>query len=373
MTKSATVVGAGVAGLSSAIALVEAGYEVAVVDRTEPPSTQIGLAITGNGLEALAVIGMRAEVERAGAGTRMGRILTDAGTALMQQTETEAGDIVGIHAETLLRILAERAEGLGVDIRRDTLVRSDADLPESDLVIGADGLRSTVRKWIEPRVRPDYSGATCWYGVTEASGSATSNVTSWVGRSTEAGILPIDDDRVYWYISSIARQRGASKPGDTEVADEAAELAARFDGPLAEYVASTDAITRQPLFYLPTGLPRFAADAAGVPILLVGDAAHAMVPSLVQGANQSFEDAATLRILLDDDPDIETLLAGYNVERVRRAQDMQRKSLRAMHWMQANNPVTGAIRNAVLKLTPTVLAEVAVGWHGRWWSPNAPR
>ena len=375
MTQRATVVGAGIAGLTSAIALAESGYEAVVLDRAAGPSdAPLGLAITGNGLEALAAIGLRDEVERAGVTTRMGSILTDAGTTLMAKTQTGAGYIVGIREGTLLRILAERADDLGVETRRETLVRSDADLPETDLVVGADGLRSTVRRWIKPRVQPDYSGAACWFGISDALESTPEFVTSWVGRGTEAGILPLDNG-AFWYISAIDRQRGPSTAGDDAAAAEAAQLGALFEAPLSAHISATTSgtVTRQPLFYLPTGLPRFTSTRTGMPTLLVGDAAHAMVPSLVQGANQTFEDAAVLRILLRDEPDTETLFARFNEERVQRAQRMQVRSWRAIRWMQATHPVTGAIRNAVLKLTPTMAAEILTDWHGRWVSPDAPR
>lgn len=377
MTKRATVVGAGLAGLTSAIALAESDYTVTVLEREHAQASQLGLAITGNGLEALAAIGMREAVEKAGVSTRVGGILTQTGTPLMGRTETDAGEVVAIHASTVLGILTERAEELGVEIRNNTYVRSLDDLPEADLVIGADGLRSDVRSWIAPKVRPDYSGATSWFGVTSRQDNTPAEVMTWVARGTEVGMVPLDDDRAYWYISKIERQRSGSKAGDTAPLEEAAAIAADFHGPLAEHVATTDVAVRTPLFYLPTGLKSFTSTDTGTPVVLVGDAAHATVPSLVQGANQAFEDAATLRILLEnaesEDESIETVLGAYDRARVERAQSIQRKSLSALRWMQANNRVTGVMRNTTLKLTPVLLAEVVTDWYGRWFSPNARR
>ena len=371
MSQTATVVGSGIAGLASAIALAESGWKVAILERREAPASwPVGIVITQNGMQALAALGLERAVARAGLQTRMGAVLSEAGTQLLAPTTTGAGALTTIHYDTLRELLAERAEKLGVTTTYDTLIRSDADLPASDLVIGADGIRSVVRGWLKPRVKPDYSGSTCWHGVVARDASTPTQLTTWVGRGVEAGIVPIDGDCAYWYISKTARLGGAG-----DAAEQAAEESAAIEGPVTEHVLATDPgdVRRHDLWYLPTALPRFTSVRTGTPTMLVGDAAHAMVPSLVQGANQAFEDAATLRVLLEMDLETDALFARFNEERVERTQKLQQRSLDAMRVMQSNNPITGAARNFALKAVPTLLAELALDWHGRWWNPSRRR
>ncbi|MGO1392102.1 FAD-dependent oxidoreductase [Agrococcus casei] len=372
MSKSATVVGAGIAGLAAAIALAECDYRVTVIERGKKPDPEspggAGVGISSNGLDALAELGMKGEVQRAGVRTRIGSIYTDAGLQLSRPTTTGAGRFVGIHRQTLLQLLTDRAEDLGATIEYEKVIRSDADLPEADLLIGADGIRSTVRKWSFPKVRPDYSGATCWRGVVEADELTPDQLEVWVGRGTEAGIVPIDGGRAYWYISVKAPMGDKS---DDE-ATLAAETIGPFDSPIYEHVLATEpaSVMRDDIHYLPTGLKRFTSTRTGTPTILVGDAAHAAMPNAGQGVSQAFEDAATLKILLARHRNIDNMLAAYDEHRVERSQKIQQQSFDLFNLMQANNSISSAVRNGVLKTVPTLVQELVVDWNMRWPNPR---
>ena len=372
MTQTAIVVGSSLAGLASAVALAEAGWKVTVLEQgDEPVSRPVGIVLTRNGRQALAALGLAGDVERAGVATVMGEIRSDAGLPLLQEPSAESGGAVAIHHDTLRRLLAERADDLGATVEYGTDAQQPDDLPQADLVIGADGIRSTVRGWLAPRVKPDYSGSTCWFGVCARDATTPETLISWVGRGLEAGIMPLDDDRAYWYIAKLARLGAA---GD-DPAGEAAEVSAAIDGPVTEHVLATDPanLRREDLWYLPTSLRRFAFVDDGTPTVLVGDAAHASVPSLGQGANQAFEDAATLFALLETDLDVAELCDRFNQERVGRAQQMQQRSLDMMRFLQSGTGVGGAVRNLALKSTPTLAAEIAMDWHASWWDPRRRR
>lgn len=372
MTQTAIVVGSGLSGLAAAVALAESDWDVTVLERSsEPGTTPLGLALTRNGIQALAELGVSEEVERAGTRTRMGEVRSSSDAELLAEGSTDAGDVVAIHHDTLRGIIADRAADLGVTVEHGRNVRSDADLPSADLVIGADGIRSVVRGWIKPRVRPDYSGSTCWHGIAARGDSTPSSLVSWVAQGLEAGIMPIDDDRAYWYIAKVARMGG----GGDEPAGEAVLESAAVEGPLSGHVLATDPdqVRRTDLWHLPTGLPRFTSVRTGVPTMLVGDAAHAMVPALAQGANQAFEDAATLKALLEQELSTDELFERYNEERVGRAQRMQQRSLDMMRLLQADGPVCGPARNLALKTVPTLAVEVLMDWHSSWWDPRRKR
>ena len=370
MSKRAIVVGSGIAGLSAAIALAESQFDVTVLERSKQADVDqgAGISIASNGLDALAELGLKGEVQRAGKSTRIGSVYTDAGLRLAKPTTTGAGRVIGIHRNTIRQLLAERAEDLGVSIEYGKDIRSDADLPDTDLIIGADGIRSNVRKWSYPRVRPDYSGSTCWRGVVDADELTPKALEVWVGRGLEAGIMPIDGNRAYWYISTRAPMGATS---DNEAAAAALAIG-HVDSPIYEHVLATDpaVVRRDDTYYLPTGLKRFTSTRTGTPTILVGDAAHAALPNAGQGASQAFEDAATLKILLERHSNVDDLLAAYDEHRVGRAQKMQQLSHNVYQLMQAGNGATGAIRNGVLRGVPTLVQELVVDWHMRWPNPR---
>lgn len=370
MSRSATVVGAGIAGLAAAIALAENQWKVTVLERSKAPGKVVGagVVIAANGLDALAELGLKGEVQRTGKTTRVGSVMTDAGLRLTKPTTTGAGRVVAIHRAKLVQLLADRAEDLGVSVEYGKDVRSDADLPDSDLVIGADGIRSNVRQWSFPKVRPDYSGATCWRGVVEADDLTPRSLDVWVGKGLEAGITPIDGGRAYWYISAKAPM---GRKAENEAAAAALAIG-HVDSPIYEHVLATDpeAVTRDDIYYLPTGLKRFTSTRTGHHTVLVGDAAHAALPNAGQGASQAFEDAATLKILLDRHTDLDDLLRAYDEHRVKRAQKVQQLSHDMYGLMQASNPVTSAARNGLLKSVPTLVQELVADWHMRWPNPR---
>ena len=235
---------------------------------------------------------------------------------------------------------------------------------EADLIVGADGIDSAVRKALWPKARTDYSGATCWYGVVQAEADSPAGVRQYLGRGAEFGMEPIDGGRVYWWGMAHARM-GRTSPDEVEAAR------ARFDTwapEVRDHIAATPqaSIVRRDLWSLATRLPSFHRPG----VVLVGDAAHAMLPTLGQGGNLTLEDAATLGILLEDHS-LDEALRQYDRERVGRTQRFQQLSHRlARTTVQARNPVLVAARNGAFNLMPTMLAEVAGDWMLGWRSPR---
>ncbi len=235
---------------------------------------------------------------------------------------------------------------------------------EADLIIGADGIDSAVRKALWPTSRTDYSGATCWYGVVQAQSDAPSGVRQYLGRGAEFGMEPIDGGRVYWWGMAHARMGRSSR-------DELEAARTRFGTwapEVRDHIAATpqSGTVRRDLWSLATQLRSFHRPG----VVLLGDAAHAMLPTLGQGGNLTFEDAATLGILLEDHSRDEALRR-YDDERVARTQRFQRLSHRlARTTAQARNPVVVAARNGAFNLMPTMLAELAADWMLGWRSPR---
>ncbi|MFP5251161.1 MAG: FAD-dependent monooxygenase [Actinomycetes bacterium] len=238
---------------------------------------------------------------------------------------------------------------------------------EADLVIGADGIDSAVRKALWPKAATDYSGATCWYGVVQAEADSPSGMRQYVGSGAEFGMVPIDGGRVYWWGMAHARM-GRTSRDELEAARE------RFDTwapEVRDHIAATPqaSVMRRDLHWLPTPLKSFHRPG----VVLLGDAAHAMLPTLGQGGSLTLEDAATLGILLQDHP-LEQALRAYDSERIRRTDRFKQLSHRlARVTTETRSSVLVAARNGAYNLLPTTLAEIAGDWMLHWRSPRAKR
>jgi 2-polyprenyl-6-methoxyphenol hydroxylase-like FAD-dependent oxidoreductase len=355
--RRALIVGGGIGGLAAALALRQAGLDVAVFERA-PAITEVGagIAIWANAIHALAALQLTDAIREwsvpysvDGLRAWNGRVLSRLSTlALEEKIGTLA---VVVHRADLLRILfdalgADRVHlgaactGVGQDDRGVTAAFADGRTAHGDLVIGADGLHSIVRAGLHGQRPPTYAGFTAWRGVvsfqTERSGAGE----SW-GSGSIFGYVPINGGRVYWYGT-------ANAPPGARAADEKAQLLHIFrdwHSPIHDLIAATEpsAILRNDICDRPV-LETWGTGR----ITLVGDAAHPMTPNLGQGACQALEDAVVLGRCVGDTSDLPAALRLYESRRLPRANDIVRRSRRMSRIAQVQNPVLVALRNAVV-------------------------
>jgi 2-polyprenyl-6-methoxyphenol hydroxylase-like FAD-dependent oxidoreductase len=304
---TATVVGGGIAGLASAVSLAQAGWRVTVLERA-PAFGEVGagLAVTVNGMAALAALGLDNAVRAAGHQTSVAGFQDSSGRWLMRLPEnpdpTAVTTVWGLHRQRLHAVLLAAAEAAGVELRKGSEVfavrpgvpdgkpataswRSGGATYtlEADLLVAADGVRSGVRAQLFPAVRPHYSGSTSWRAVIDDADSHIRQVEAW-GPSTEFGALRVSPAEIYWF--------GYFKNPEGAVFDD--ELAAarkRFAGwaPwIRDLVAATpaDRLLRHDVYYLHRRLPVFVQGR----VIMVGDAAHACLPTAGQGVATALED-----------------------------------------------------------------------------------
>ncbi|WP_455132610.1 FAD-dependent monooxygenase [Microbacterium aurum] len=304
----AIVVGGGIGGLAAAIAFTRRGWEVEVLERA-PELTAVGAGISLwiNAVRALDVLGVGNSV-RAGA--------IESGAAGFRGTGGEwlsRLDIAGmrdrfglpivLHRADLLEILRaavpESAIRTGVMVYSalpdGTVVHSEGE-STGDVVVGADGIHSVVRRAVAGVVAPVYAGYTAWRVVVTPT-EPVHEFGETLGRGERFGILGLPDERIYCFAT-------ASVPERLPVADDLAELLRRFGGwhdPIPGLLAAADpaAVLRHDIQELPP-LKTFVADR----IALLGDAAHAMTPTLGQGACQAIEDAVVLARVADAGRDL---------------------------------------------------------------------
>ncbi|ODU02878.1 MAG: hypothetical protein ABS81_16165 [Pseudonocardia sp. SCN 72-86] len=380
----AVVVGGGIGGLASAVALRRAGLDVTVFERA-PAFGEVGAGLTlmSNALRGLEVLGLRDAVVDGGVAEAPVGTRTPDGRWLSRLRADEAASrlgaaAVGIHRARLLQILLDAlptdalqagTEVVGVEAGPpatvDCVRAGVEDTVEADVVVVADGIDSRLRSALLPGSGGTrHSGSTAWRAVTaEPWTEPLSPAITW-GPGSEFGIVPLGDGRVYWY--------GATRlaPG-TRFDDEAAEARYRFGGwhdPILRLMDATDPATviRHDLRDLATPLPTYVVGATA----LLGDAAHAMVPHLGQGACQAIEDAVALGAAFSGGTLAAEALRRYDSERRPRSQWVAASARNiARIGQELHNPLAVQVRNVAIRLTPPQVALKSMARFAAWEPP----
>jgi 2-polyprenyl-6-methoxyphenol hydroxylase-like FAD-dependent oxidoreductase len=373
----AVVVGGGIAGLASAIALSQAGWQATVLEQAGAfGEVGAGLSITGNGMTALAALGLDAAVRAVAYQTGTAGYQDLGGRWLMRLPDTRRDPaaittIWGVHRQrlhTVLRSAAEAADGVtlvtnaevtairpGVPAGEPALVtwgtEAEPMTAEADLVVAADGVRSAVRAQLFPAVGPRYSGYTSWRGVVSDTTTADSRLVQALGPGAEFGALRISDSETYWY-GYIRSPEGAVFPDEPTAARE---RFAGWAGWIRDLVAATpgSSLMRHDVYHLPAGPSAYRSGR----VVLAGDAAHAALPTTGQGAATAVEDAVCVGRMIvarvGESGDMAAALTAYDKARRERCRRIVRTGVRISRFGAGVGPgLPQAVRNAVLRLTP---------------------
>ncbi|MFJ2672008.1 FAD-dependent oxidoreductase [Streptomyces sp. NPDC087525] len=301
------VIGGGIGGLTAAVALRQRGWAVTVLERApELAPVGAGLALAPNAQRALDVIGLGDQVRALSAWQGDGGLRAPSGRWL-SRTSSEAaagrfgGPVVLVHRATLVSLLASALPegvvrtGTAAELTdvggdgRPAVVSTPDGAWEAELVVAADGIRSAARRVLFPdHPGPRYTGLTTWRMVVPAFGRPFAPHETW-GRGRLWGTQPLKDGRVYAYAMATAPE-GAHAPDD-----ERAELRRLFGGwhdPVPGIIEAADPaqVLRNDVHEMAVPLPAYHRGR----VALLGDAAHAMQPTLGQGGNQAIEDAIVL-------------------------------------------------------------------------------
>ena len=349
------VVGGGIAGLSAAIALRRGGQQVVVLEQA-PRIDPLGAGITlfANAMRALDRLGVGEPVAARGAAATRSAILTSDGRELTRVPSDLLEGTIALHRADLQAELAAAsgavrlgAEVTAVEQAGDGVVARSADGSEErgDLLVGADGLSSVVRRAIAD-VPIRYAGYTAWRGVSSVPVEAGRLTESW-GVGERFGLVDIGHGRTYWFATKNAPEGESDEPGGRK-----AEILRRFSGwhePIAAVVEASDegAILRNDVYYLEP-LARWSDGR----VVLVGDSAHATTPGVGQGAAQAIEDAVVLADRLAGSDDLSSALAQFEAIRRPRADAVLRLSRRTDKAAQLASPLGCRLRNALVRWLP---------------------
>jgi 2-polyprenyl-6-methoxyphenol hydroxylase-like FAD-dependent oxidoreductase len=285
------IVGGGIAGLSLATALTRRGLTPELVERSPAwPTVGAGIALHANAGRMLRTLGLGQAVARAAA-TLPGWSFLDQRGGLLCETDLadlwgEAGPCMGITRIRLQQILAGAAGSakhrLGVAVTalareagRVSVGFSDGSSGGYDLVVGADGIYSTVRGLTVSPVPPEYAGLMSWRSVIPARPPGVINLMLLMGEGCFFGLVPVGDSGTYGFAGG--ERFDDPPPGRLE---RFRERFAGFGGPVPAYLAALE--DDEQLHFGPIESLELDNWRDGR-VVLIGDAAHATPPSMGEG------------------------------------------------------------------------------------------
>jgi 2-polyprenyl-6-methoxyphenol hydroxylase-like FAD-dependent oxidoreductase len=356
------IVGGGIAGLALGRALRQQGFVPEIVERAESwPMGGTGLYLPGNGLRALGTLGLVDKVLARAVCMSHQRILDHTGRLLVEidlaKLWNQVGPCVGIARGELHRILLESAAD--VPMRRGTtlsaLSQEDGEVSVSfadgspgkyDLVVGADGINSSIRRLVFGNIRPRHLGQVSWRFLVDHSG-AIETWTAMLGRRRTFLAMPVGPTRLYCYadLADVATEDPTGRDLDRLMA-----LFAEFAEPVPSIfgeLETFDSIHFSPIeeIVLDTWIQGR--------VVLIGDAAHATSPNMAEGASMALEDAVVLTQMLSMHGSPPEALSAFSKRRHARIRWVQQRT----HRRDRIRTLPVRFRNLALRLLGTALYE----------------
>ncbi|KAJ6946972.1 hypothetical protein NC651_001617 [Populus alba x Populus x berolinensis] len=365
------IVGAGIAGLATAVSLQRLGVRSLVLEQAESLRTGgTSLTLFKNGWRVLDAIGVGSDLRSQFLEIQGMVVKSDDGRELRSFTfkdEDESQEVRAVERKILLETLAIKLPSAAVQFSsglarmersengKMLLELVDGTRLLAKIVIGCDGIRSPVAKWMgfsEPR----YVGHCAFRGLGfYANGQPFEPRVNYVyGRGLRAGYVPVSPTKVYWFICFNSPSPGPKTIDPSVLKKQAKELVKNWPSELLNLIDLTpdETISKTPL------VDRWLWPAISPPpstgtTVLVGDAWHPMTPNLGQGACCALEDAVVLARKLANainsgPTSVEDAMKSYGIERWPRVFPLTVRANLVGSLLQWENPVVCSVRNNVV-------------------------
>jgi len=353
--RNVTVIGAGIAGLAVAVAMARRGANVRVLERSsEITRAGAGLQISPNGFAVIRALGLDGALRSAGLEARAIELRDyRAGRRVLRIDLTGRRNglpFILIHRAHLVALLEKEARGAGVDITLGTSI--DPASVDGSLVIGADGIRSATRRYLNGPGVPHYTGQVAWRAVV--AGNAEPEAHVWMGPGRHL-VTYAPRARLRNIVAVEERERWVGEDWDRK--DDSANLRAAFAGFAPEvrrWLARVDDVRLWGLFR-----HEVAAHWHDGRFALVGDAAHPTLPFLAQGANLALEDAWVLARCLDRFPQRQALAEYQELRRGRAVRAVAAATANSRNF-HLRDPVLRGVAHNLLRIGGAIMPDVAL-------------
>jgi len=359
--KRIAIIGAGIGGLTAALAFKQKGFNVIVYESAaEIKPVGAGIGIANNAMQIFEKLGIHKKIENAGVKVSAMSItdykLRSLSVIDLKEFEVKYGVCnVSIHRAVLQNILAEEIgfENIKLSkrllkIEQDEKVQlsfEDGSIETADVVIAADGIKSVVRNQLFNPSQIRDTNQICWRGVSKVLLPKEYNnkaVETW-GKGKRFGFVQINEQDTYWYAvvnESLINQ----------YEDSLQDLFKYFHIDVLNIITNTsdDTVIKNRIIDLKPIHKWFNKK-----VCLLGDAAHATTPNLGQGACQAIEDAYLLAELYQEDKTIENVFKEFQKLRIKKAHSIVKSSWRIGKIAHLENGLAVYFRNLLMRCIPT--------------------
>lgn len=345
------IAGAGAVGLAAAIQLAKAGVEVDVFE-AKPELTALGsgISLQGNALRVFDALGAWDDIRAAGFAFE-GLNLRAPGpgapiVAELPDVKTGGPDYpaaMGMPRPALAEILLDHAQRAGANVRFGAKVTGFAETADAavevsvndepaglyDLLIGADGLNSTVRDALGIETKPEPNGMGIWRAFVSRPAEVQRTELYYGGPVYIAGYTPTGEGTMYAFLVEKAQDRfGVS---DEEATRIMLEESRAYDGPWNAIRADLEKGAHANYTWFTKHIVEAPWNRGRV--VIIGDAAHSCPPTIAQGAAQGLEDALVLTELLTTrDAVDQELWDAFHARRLPRAKAVVEASVQLAQW-----------------------------------------
>ena len=361
MVSNVAVIGAGVSGLTAGYALRKIGIEVDIFERSESiKEFGAGITLSQNATMLLQEIGLMESLSSKGYHP-MGSYIRDYKKAKVIKSKILDKNFITLDRRDLVATLTTRFEEIGDSISFDSEIQSIDPIAGEilisnqakrtyDLILICDGIKSSLRELYFDNQKPQFTNYVAWRGMTSIENlpkfEGNDKVNVYYGPGGHCVHYPTGREDL---VNFIAIEQNVTWSEESwKIEGSKTEFLNRFNGwneDLISMFDSSQEVYKWGIFERP--LPKKLYQSKCV---LLGDAAHPMVPFLGQGGCLAIEDACCLMFLLKRKEDLNLVLQKYDALRNSRSSWIQKRSKFQGMFNHVSNPLLATVRNFVTKI-----------------------
>ena len=357
------IIGAGIGGLTTAIALEQKGIKTRIFEQAEQiKPVGAGIILANNAMQVYEKLGFRKLIEENGNPISSMNItksslkpLSKIDLSYFEQKHNTKN--IAIHRGTLQQILIDKLKStkINLDHKLTSIVENtngyslefeNGERIQSSTVLGADGLNSVVRQNLFPNNSIRNANQICWRGITEYELTIKfrNELNEAWGKSERFGFVKIAQNKVYWYaLKSFKKNKKEFSIHDLEqyFGDYNSVIKGIIKSTKKEQINTAEISDLKPtnIWYKKN-------------VCLIGDSAHATTPNMGQGACQAIEDAYVLSECLSKYKTTKAFSEYQNL-RLSKAHQVVKASWLVGKMAHLSNPILIGLRNQMLRLTPS--------------------